>query len=313
MIVMLTTSIRLTLLTVSHLAGLPRARSGSAVPAKTAKATAAAAPEAPAQAAPDRVVLLGIDDPEYRALAIPRSYKTAPEAPTHLLVFRGGLCLRDLGLADTQARGEHGTPGTAVVEQKGTTERAIVAPDERAAVVVRTRYVSRVDVTPGQTSTANDTVTGDTTLTLIDPTHLDGRWRITLENARWAKDVLVLPADRGVVVTTFLPRNGPTDVRILDATGHESLRVPESAAETTRVEASPEGGHVAADVTYRDNAELPERGVIVFDLALGTQWTYAWRYGSDAEPVSWTLQSRGVLVVKLPGGMRRFDATGRKL
>jgi hypothetical protein len=313
MIVMLTSPIRLALLAASLLAGLPWVRSGSAAPPETTTATAAAAPAAPAAAATDRVVLLGSSDPEYRALAIPRSYKTAPEAPMRLLVFRGGLCVRDLGLADTQANGEHGTPGTAVVEQKGTTERAFVAPDGRAAVVVRTRYVSRVDVTPGETSTANDTVTGDTTLTLVDPAHPDGRWRVTLENARWAKDVLVLPAERGVVVTTFLPRNGPTDVRILDATGHESLRVPESAAETTRVEASPEGDHVAADVTFRDNAELPERGVIVFDLALGTQWTYAWRYGSDAEPVSWTLQSRGVLAVKLPGGMRRFDATGRKL
>ena len=178
---------------------------------------------------------------------------------------------------------------------------------------MRTRYVSRVDVTPGETSTVNDTVTGDTTLTLVDSAHPDGRWRVTLENARWVKDVLVLPASMGVVVTTFLPRHGPTDLRILDLTGRELLRVPESAAETVRVEASPEGGHVAADVTFRDNAELPERGVIVFDLAKETQWTYPWRYGSDAEPVSWTLLSQGVLAVKLPDGTRRFDATGRKL
>lgn len=308
MILMLTSPIRLTLLAVSLLVGLPWVRSGSAVPPATATA-----PEASAAAAPDRVVLLAADDPEYRALAIPRSYKTAPEAPMHLLAFRGGLCVRDLGLADTQTNGERGTPGTTVVEQKGTTERAFVAPDGRAAVVARTRYVSRVDVTPGQTSTANDTVTGDTTLTLVDPTHPDGRWRVTLENSRWVKEVLVLPAERGVVVTTFLPRRGPTDVRILDATGHESLRVPESAAETLRIEASPEGVQVAAEVTFRDNAQLPERGVIVFDLAHGTQWTYGWRYGSDAEPVSWTLNSQGVLAVKLPGGTRRFDATGHKL
>jgi hypothetical protein len=136
---------------------------------------------------------------------------------------------------------------------------------------------------------------------------------VTLENARWVKDVLVLPASMGVVVTTFLPRHGPTDLRILDLTGRELLHVPESAAETLRVEASPEGGHVAADVTFRDNAELPERGVIVFNLAKETQWTYAWRYGSDAEPVSWTLLSQGVLAVKLPDGTRRFDATGRRL
>jgi len=283
-------------------------------PAATAAARSADEAKAPAaSAAPDRVVILASGDEEYRALAIPRSYKTAPDAPTHLLVFRKGLCVRDIGLGDAQQTGEHGTPTTAVVEETGKTERAYVAPDGRTAVVQRTRYVSRVDVTPGQKSTANDTVTGDTTLTLIDPEHPDGRWRVTLEHARWAKDVLVLPAAKGVLVTTFLPRNGPTDFRVLDPAGRESIRVPESSAETVRIQASPEGAHVAAEVTFKDNARLPERGVIVFDLTRGTQWTYGWRYGSDAEPLSWRLLAEGVLAVKLASGTQRFDATGRKL
>ena len=285
-------------------------RAGSAVPSSK---TTAVAPQETAAEAPDRIVLLSADDAQYRALAIPRSYKTAPEARLHLLVFRNGLCIRDHGLADTVANDGRGIDGAAVVEQKGTTERVFVASDGRAAVVVGTRYVSRVDVSPGQTSTANDTVTGDTTLTLVDPAHPDGRWRVTLENARWAKDVVALPHAMGLVVTTFVPRNGPTDVRILDATGRESVRVPETSAETSRIDASPEGGYVAAEVTFRDNPELPERGVIVFDLARGSQWTYGWRYGSDAEPVSWSLESAGVLAVKIPGGTHRFDATGRKL
>lgn len=291
-----TSPLPLTLLAASLLTGLPGVR-----------------PEIAANAARDRVVLLSAGDPEYSALPVPCSRKTDPTAPTHLLVFRDGLCVRDLGVADEESHGERATAGKAIVEQTGIAERAFVAADGRAAVFAKTRYVSRVDVTPGETSTANDTVTGDTTLTLIDPAHPDGRWRITLENSRWARDVVVLPASMGVVVTTFLPRNGPTDVRILDATGRESLRIPDSAAETLRVDASPEGGHVAAEVTFRDSEQLPERGVIVFDLARGTQWTYAWRYGSDAEPVSWKLQSHGVLAVKLAGATRRFDADGRKL
>ena len=314
MIVMLISSIRLTVLAASLLPGLPWARSASVAPPETAtKAAKEATPGAPATAAPDRVVLLGANDPEYLALAIPRSYKTSPSARLHLLVFRGGLCVRDHGLADTLAKDGRGVDGAAFVEQSGTNQRAFVGPDGRTAVVVGTRYLSRVDVTPGQTSTANDTVTGDTTLTLVDPAHPDGRWRVTLENARWAKDVLVLANAMGVVVTTFVPRNGPTDVRILDATGHESARVPESSAESLRIDASPDGGFVAAEVTFEDNVALPERGVIVFDLARGSQWTYGWRYGSDAEPVSWSLQSGGVLAVKVPGGTRRFDATGSKL
>jgi hypothetical protein len=50
----------------------------------------------------------------------------------------------------------------------------------------------------------------------------------------------------------------------------------------------------------------------VFDLARGTQWTYGWRYGTDEEPLSWSLLDEGVLGIKLPGGTQRFDATGRK-
>ena len=310
MIAMLAVPIRMTILSVCLVAGLPWLRARPTVP--PAK-TPAAAPGATAAPAPDRVVLLSAGAAEYRELAIPRAYKTAPDAPLHLLVFRGGLCIRDHGLADAVSNSGRADDGVAFVEQKGTSERAFVSPDGMAAVVLGTRYVSRVDVSPGQTSTANDTVTGDTTITLLDPAHADGRWRVTLENARWAKDVLVLPGARGVVVTTFVPRNGPTDVRVLDSTGHESVRVPETSAETLRIDASPDGGFVAAEVTFRDNPELPERGVIVFDLTHGSQWTYGWRYGSDAEPVSWILENAGVLAVKIPGGTHRFDATGRKL
>jgi hypothetical protein len=159
----------------------------------------------------------------------------------------------------------------------------------------------------------NDTVTGGTTLTFVDPPHPNGRWKVTLENARWAKDALVLSGARGVVVTTFLPRNGPTDVRILDATGREAIRVPESAAESLRIAASPEGDYVAADVAFRDDPLQPERGIMVFDVGKGTHWTYGWRYGAEAEPTSWTLDNHGVLSVTLSRGTKRFDATGAKL
>src|SRR5258706_11704942 len=97
-------SLRLTLLAASLLAGIR--------------------PVHPGAPAPDRVVLLSAGDPDYLALAIPASYKTAPGAPTHLLVFHGGLCVRDLGLVDEQSKDGHATDGTAVVEQAGTIERA---------------------------------------------------------------------------------------------------------------------------------------------------------------------------------------------
>lgn len=258
-------------------------------------------------------MVISAGDAAYTALAIPRSYKTAPKAQTRLLVFKEGLCIRDIGLGDTQKNAEHGTPTTAIVQETGTTERAYVAPDAREALVVRTRYNSQVDVTPGQKSTANDTVTSETMLVLVDPAHPDGRWRLTLENGRWTKDVLVLPAGKGVALTTFLPRNGPTDVRVLDSAGREMLRVPETSAQTLRVEAGPDGEFVAAEVSFRDDPHFPERGVIVLDVAHGTQWTYGWRYGTEAEPLSWKLLAQGTLAVQLPGGTRRFDATGHRL
>jgi hypothetical protein len=127
------------------------------------------------------------------------------------------------------------------------------------------------------------------------------------------EDVLVLPAGKGVALTTFLPRNGPTDVRVLDSAGREMLRVPETSAQTLRVEAGPDGEFVAAEVSFRDDPHFPERGVIVLDVAHGTQWTYGWRYGTEAEPLSWKLLAQGTLAVQLPGGTRRFDATGHRL
>ncbi len=262
---------------------------------------------AAAEPHPDRVVVLAASDADYKALAIPRSYKTSPEAPTHLLVFHGGLCVRDMGLADSKDGSESG----AVVEEKGTTEKAAVAPDGGSAVVARTTYVSRVNLSPKATD-ADDTVTSTTTLTLVDPTHPDGRWRVTLEQARWVKEILALSGDRGVVATTFVPRSGPTDVRVLDANGNEEVRVPDGYGETLRIDASSDGGFVAADVAFRDES-LNERGVMVFDVAEGTQWIYGWRYGNDAEPISWKLLDRGVLSVKLPSGMRKFDSRGRRL
>jgi hypothetical protein len=302
MVLMFLAGFSATVLSATLLAGLPPAKPGTE-----------AAPAAPEAVAADRVVLLAADDPEYLALAIPRSFKTVPSARSHLLVFRGGLCIRDHGLADTLVKDGRGVEGSPVVEQSGTNQRAIVAPDGRTAVVVGTRYVSRVDVTPGQTSTVNDTVTGDTTLTLVDPAHPDGRWRVTLENSRWVKDIVVLANAMGVVATTFVPRNGKPDVRILDSAGRESARVRETSAEALDIEGSPDGSFVAAEVAFPDNLALPERGVIVFDLARGSQWTYGWRYGSDDEPLSWSLESGGVLTVKVPGHTRRFHADGSKL
>jgi hypothetical protein len=310
MVLVLAPMLQTALLTGSLLAGLPWLRASSTAPpqpgAETAVGSTASTPT-------DRVVLVSADAPEYRALAIPKSYKSNPDAALHLLVFRDGLCIRDRGLIQTRKTGSGDGPGTLVMEETGVTERATVASDGREAVVASTRYVSRVDVTPGTTSTVGDTVRSTTTLTFVDPKHPDGLWQVTLENGRWVKDLLVLPASAGLAVTTFLPRTGPSDLRILDGTGREILRVPETAGETLRLEASAHGGFLAAEIAFHDGVSPWERGVMVFDVRQGTQWTYGWRYGTPEEPTSWTLQDAGVLSIKAGSGTRRFDPSGRRL
>lgn len=294
------------LLAAALLAGFPWLRH----PDRSEPAT----PPAPAVDSGNRVAVLASESPDYRSLRIPDSVKTDPAASVRLVVFRRGVCILDRGLRDARRDSNAGDRGSLVVQESGVTERAAAAPDGRDAVVATTRFVSRVDMTPGVTSTKNDTVTGATTLTLIDPDHPDGRWQLTLEDGRWVKDLIVLPASSGVVLTTFLPRNGPTDLRILDATGREKIRVPETRAEILSVKTSCEAGcFVAAAASFKDLATLPEQGVMVFDVARGTSWTYGWRYGSGDEPESWSIGRAGVLTVKVPGRTRRFDATGRPL
>jgi hypothetical protein len=56
----------------------------------------------------------------------------------HLLVFRGGLCVRDLGLVEEDKKDPHGTDGAAIVEQAGIVEHGYVADDGRAAIYART-------------------------------------------------------------------------------------------------------------------------------------------------------------------------------
>ena len=288
--------------------GLPWLRSSSTAaeaPAKTAEVSHAAD-------APDRVVLLDASDAAYAALAIPRSYKTAAAAPLRLLVFHGGAVVRDHGVADRREERESGPAGRSLVEESGTAERAFVAADASRAIVCMTRYVSKVDMNPDSDAATSDPVTGTTTLTSVDPEHPDGEWRLTLENGRWLRDLIVLPKKMGVVVMSFLPRNGPADVRLLDGTGREMVRVSDASGDALRIEATADGRFAAADVAFHDTASFSERGVIVFDVAHGSQWTYGWRYGSDDEPTAWSLRDGGILTVSLPRGERRYDSTGRR-
>jgi hypothetical protein len=121
--------------------------------------------------------------------------------------------------------------GARVVEQSGRTNARFVAPDGAHGGRRAGRATSARGRDARQTSTANDTVTGDTTLTLVDPRTRTGGGA-SRSRMSWAKDVArASERVRASSRRRSFPRNGPTDVRILDATGRESVRVPESSAE----------------------------------------------------------------------------------
>ena len=291
------------------LAGFPWIRSSAiAAPEPTPPPEAAAVATGP----PTRVVVLSAASPAYHALAVPPSARRNPSASTHLMVFRAGICVLDRGLVDDH---KEGVTAPDTIEESGVLERAAAAADGREAVLVETHYSSHRVAKPGVGTRADEQIQSTTTLTLLDPDHPDGLWKLTLEGGRWIRAIDVLSESSGIVVTTFVPRDGAADFRILDSSGRERLRVPESRAEALGVSSSCEGGcFVAAEMKFQDDyATLPERGIMVFDVATAKSWTYGWRYGNPEEPSSWSLGRRGVLTVNLPGETRRFDPTGRRL
>ena len=219
--------------------------------------------------------LLAAGDTEYtRAGHPPLATRRPPRRRCTSSCSAAALCVRDLGLARARrqrAPACDGRRGRSSRRRERSSARSSPTTDA-TAVVVKTRYVSRVDVTPGQTSTANDTVTGDTTLTLIDPAHPDGWWHVVLESARWAKDVLVLPGSAGVALTTFLPETGPPTFASSMRRGTSRFASPNPQPKRCVSKHSPEGatcrGRSRASATRRPARSA---GVIVFDLAKRTQ------------------------------------------
>ena len=308
---MMLTSLSLTLAN-AMIAALPWIRSSAAAAPGPAEPATAPASSPAAPAFKDRVAVVAAGSSEYSAMATPLSVRRNSDARQRIVIFRNGVCILDRGLIEAH---DESIPAPDTVQESGLLERGTAAPDGREALLVATRYESRVDVTPGSRSTARDFVRSTTTISLVDPEHPDGRWQVTLEGGRWVRSFAVLSASSGVILTTFVPRTGPTDFRMLDGNGRERLRVPESRAEALDIATTCDTGcFVAADMKLQDDIDaLPERGVMIFDVAKGTSWTYGWRYGSPEEPTSWSLEPGGILTVRLPGSTKRFDATGRRL
>jgi hypothetical protein len=242
-------------------------------------------------------------DERYLALEIPPEVRSAPTATTRLVVFRDGRPVLDRGLLVERRDAPAG--GTAPRPRaEGVDEDAILPEDARFALVLTTLY---------RRSEGEAEIVAATELEWIDPEHPAGRWRRPLGEGRWAKQVLPLSPTLGVAVITMQGLEGPCDLRIHDPDGEERLRLGDAEGNVLRADAASHGGFVAADLAYPDRASSPQRAILVLDLLRGTRWSYPWRYGTDDEPVGWTLDDSGLLEIRTTSDTRTFDRTGKAL
>lgn len=261
---------------------------------------------------PDRVVLLDASDPVYAGLAVPDVARFAPASRTRLVVFRDGRCVLDRGLREERRAGPRSDRKETLVET-GLVEQAYVAPDGRAALLVTVRYRDSVDLAETGPARDGEGLRGKTSLAWIDPAHPDGRWRFDLEPGRFVVKAIVLSRGQGAALSTSDVDGGAADFRLVGTDGRVVFTIPVDRASTGDVVATEAGGFVAVDLAYRPGDGVPDRGVLVLDLLQGREWTYTWDYGSEREPLGWTLENTGILDVRLPGRTVRFDRNGRPL
>jgi hypothetical protein len=81
----------------------------------------------------------------------------------------------------------------------------------------------------------------------------------------------------------------------------------------TDLTATSNGAFLGVSLAYPERPGLPQMGILVLDLLRGTRWTYSWSYGEAGDPLSWTLEDSGVLEVKVPGKIVRYDRNGAPL
>jgi hypothetical protein len=289
------------------LAALPL-RAGEAPDPPARETEAAPAVEAPV---PDHVEFYVQGQPEYARLRVEPGHRTAPDAPDRLVVFHGGRPVLDLGLRDEQRLVPASGAQTEETLEEGIVEKAEIAPDGRSAAILSTRYrrAAGAETLPPD-SQEPPRPTGTTTLTFVDARHPDARFNVSVENGRWVKEVLPLSAAHGLAVSTTRGIDAPADLEIFGPDGHETFRAPETEASVKGLTATNNGAFLAADLAYPERPGLPQRGILVLDLLQGTRWTFTWSYGTDGEPTSWSLDESGVLEVRLPGRIVRYDRNG---
>lgn len=255
----------------------------------------------------DGVRILANTDEEYRSLRERTVRRVAPDAPSRLVVFSGGVPVLDRGLRLAKRIAGGGDPASPVEE--GIAEDAVVSPDGRFAVLATTRY--RRAAPSGQEL---GVPRGVTDVVWIDPAHPEGLWSVRLEDGRWIRRIVPLSARHGVALSTLVdPDSREGDFRIFGPEGIEELRIPESEAVASDIVVTAEGAFVGIDLLFASRPGLPDRGVAVLDRAYGKRWTYTWSYGAEDEPKSWKLEDSGILEVTTPKNLRRFDRAGKPI
>ena len=248
----------------------------------------------------DRVEVLSAFDSSLSALVC--SARTEADATQRLVVRRDGACVLDRGLREVH---DTDTTDAGELAQSGIVDRATVSPDRRVAVIETIAYASRPANAKPAAEGDVDGLLATSELTWVDPYHPGGKWVVRLEPSRWVKQVVPLSRRRGVAVATYREVQGESDFRLLGADGRETIRIPESEAWTLDIAASPDGEFVAVDQAFDGKPGRPDRAILVLDVLHSTRWSYTWKYGSDEEPKSWSIEDKGVLVVEKPGGDSR--------
>lgn len=252
-------------------------------------------------------------EPDYQALGIPAEVRINPEAEARLVIFKNGQLVADRGLEHTVRSVPR--PGSPPWREE-ILEKAEIASDQQFAVIQRFQFrqISDADkkagesVDPARRFSVVDLLS--TELTWVDANYPDGFWSTVLEEDRWLSNILLLPARRGIAVSTTTGTSGPADLRLFDQVGREVLSLDSSLASVTRLDSTLDGSFFLVDLAYPKRGIAPDRGVRIFDMLRGTNWTYSWSYGGDGEPVSYEMLETGALRLKLPGKVHVYGPDG---
>jgi hypothetical protein len=254
---------------------------------------------------------------DYQALGIPGELRVHPEAKARLVIFKDGQLVVDRGLEHTVRSVPR--PGAPPWREE-IVEKAEIASDQQFAVIQRFRFrqISDDERRAAGSAEADDPSRRlavvdllSTELTWVDANYPDGFWSTVLGEDRWLSNMLLLPARQGIAVSTTTGPSGPADLRLFDQVGREVLSLDPTLASVTKLDSTLDGRFFLVDLAYPKRGIAPDRGVRIFDMAGGTNWTYSWSYGEDGEHVSYEMLETGALRLKLPGEVRLYGSDGK--